>query len=410
MHVITLTGFLAGTSFQRAFADALANSFRNWGTTFDQTALFQFGVFGVPLATLTGEGLVEDLGVLTSGTITGGGLSIDGTRISEVQLSGRVEYTLMQDWRELAEGDPLNPDDDDLRAITRPLFDDDNIRVDGSAFDDVIEGGRKKDTILGRDGDDTVVATRGNDVVKLGGGRDTYLLEDLGQRAEKVFVDLDTGRVVIFDPGAPNGRIVQSISGAEVLAGTKRPDNLNGDGFRNEIYGLAGDDVISGEGGDDLLFGEAGDDLLEGGLGRDDLFGGAGNDIIVGAPEGDTSGARERLFGGNGDDRLFGGTGDDTMFGGNGDDLLDGDTGADVLTGGAGADTFRFANSYDARIADFDIDDRIRLSSEFASAVAIGQVGPDTVITARRGAVLLEGIDASVLEVEEVGFNVLITF
>jgi hypothetical protein len=83
-----------------------------------------------------------------------------------------------------------------------------------------------------------------------------------------------------------------------------------------EIYGGAGNDLISGGSGDDRIFGEDGHDVLLGNLGNDRLDGGAGDDV---------------LFGGLGNDVLIGGLGDDWLFGGPGLDGLDGGPGHNRL-------------------------------------------------------------------------------
>lgn len=83
-----------------------------------------------------------------------------------------------------------------------------------------------------------------------------------------------------------------------------------------EVYGGAGNDLISGGSGDDRIFGEDGHDLLLGNNGNDLLDGGDGNDI---------------LYGGLGNDMLLGGAGDDWLFGGLGVDLLDGGSGNNRL-------------------------------------------------------------------------------
>jgi hypothetical protein len=83
-----------------------------------------------------------------------------------------------------------------------------------------------------------------------------------------------------------------------------------------EVYGGAGNDLISGGGGDDRIHGEDGRDVLLGNDGDDQLDGGAGDDL---------------LFGGIGDDVLLGGPGDDWLFGGPGLDVLDGGDGDDRL-------------------------------------------------------------------------------
>jgi Ca2+-binding RTX toxin-like protein len=83
-----------------------------------------------------------------------------------------------------------------------------------------------------------------------------------------------------------------------------------------ELYGGAGNDLISGGGGDDRIFGEGGRDVLLGFAGNDRLDGGAGDDF---------------LFGGLGNDELLGGLGDDWLFGGPGLDVLDGGPGHNHL-------------------------------------------------------------------------------
>lgn len=83
-----------------------------------------------------------------------------------------------------------------------------------------------------------------------------------------------------------------------------------------EIYGGAGNDLITGGIGNDRLYGEDGNDILLGMNGNDLLDGGDGNDL---------------LFGGFGNDVLRGGFGNDWLFGGPGVDDLDGGPGDDHL-------------------------------------------------------------------------------
>src|SRR5262245_38939603 len=51
-----------------------------------------------------------------------------------------------------------------------------------------------------------------------------------------------------------------------------------------ELYGGAGNDLISGGGGDDRIYGEDGSDVLLGHDGNDRLDGGAGDDLLFGGP------------------------------------------------------------------------------------------------------------------------------
>jgi Ca2+-binding RTX toxin-like protein len=94
-------------------------------------------------------------------------------------------------------------------------------------------------------------------------------------------------------------------------------DEANGPLPRAELFGGAGNDVLTGGSGADLLFGQAGNDTLLGKGGNDLLFGGAGNDTLTG---------------GTGDDQSFGQAGDDQMIWNPGD-------GSDLNEGGAGTDT-----------------------------------------------------------------------
>src|SRR5205823_5555409 len=81
-----------------------------------------------------------------------------------------------------------------------------------------------------------------------------------------------------------------------------------------QVFGQAGNDQISLDEANGALpsaniFGGAGNDILTGGSGNDMLFGQAGNDTLLGK-----SGI-DQLFGGDGNDVLTGGTGNDVIFG-----------------------------------------------------------------------------------------------
>jgi Ca2+-binding RTX toxin-like protein len=96
-----------------------------------------------------------------------------------------------------------------------------------------------------------------------------------------------------------------------------------------QLFGGAGNDVLTGGSGNDLLFGQSGNDTLLGKGGNDLLFGGEGNDVLTG---------------GDGDDQVFGQAGDDRMIWNPGDDtdLFEGGAGTDTaeVNGGNGAETF----------------------------------------------------------------------
>ena len=95
------------------------------------------------------------------------------------------------------------------------------------------------------------------------------------------------------------------------------------------LFGAAGNDVITGGSGGDQLFGESGTDTLLGKGGFDLLFGGADNDTLTGGV------ADDQAFGQGGIDRMIWNPGDAT-------DLNEGGEGVDTVevNGGNGAEQF----------------------------------------------------------------------
>ena len=107
-----------------------------------------------------------------------------------------------------------------------------------------------------------------------------------------------------------------------------------------QVFGQGGNDTITLDESNGALpaaqlFGGAGNDVLTGGSGNDQLFGGAGNDTLLG------KGGDDLLFGGAGNDTLIGGTGSDQMFGEAGNDRMiwNPGEGSDLMEGGDGNDT-----------------------------------------------------------------------
>ncbi|WZO98800.1 calcium-binding protein [Isosphaeraceae bacterium EP7] len=119
-----------------------------------------------------------------------------------------------------------------------------------------------------------------------------------------------------------------------------------------QVFGMGGNDVLNlNEANGALpkadLFGAAGDDVLTGGSAIDQLFGGDGNDMLFGKGGGDLligGGDNDMLFGGDGDDLVFGQAGNDRLVWNPGDDtdLNEGGTGVDTVevNGGNGAEQF----------------------------------------------------------------------
>jgi Ca2+-binding RTX toxin-like protein len=139
-----------------------------------------------------------------------------------------------------------------------------------------------------------------------------------------------------------NGGAVQVLGGTATVANTRliqvfgqagndtiTLDEANGALPKANLFGGAGNDILTGGSGTDMLFGQDGNDTLLGKGGNDFLFGGAGNDVLTG---------------GDGDDQVFGEAGDDQMIWNPGDDndLNEGGAGNDTVinNGGNGAETY----------------------------------------------------------------------
>jgi Ca2+-binding RTX toxin-like protein len=132
------------------------------------------------------------------------------------------------------------------------------------------------------------------------------------------------------------GKLLVNGGAVNVLGGTATVANTS----LIQIFGQGGNDTISlNESNGALpaanLFGGAGNDVLTGGSGGDQLFGQTGNDTLLG------KGGNDFLFGGSGNDTLTGGDGDDQMFGESGDDRMIWNPGDDndLMEGGDGIDT-----------------------------------------------------------------------
>ena len=238
----------------------------------------------------------------------------------------------------------------------------DNIEfVDGSLFDDFIQGDEQgnrlgglfgEDILLGEGGDDVLLGGNSADLIDGGSGIDT---SDYTASLEGVSVNLETGESRF---GEAEGDTLISI---ENLAGSAFDDTLTGDDGANRLTGRDGDDTLIGNGGNDRLVGGEGADHLDGGEGtRDaadysaateavgvDLIGGG----FTGEAEGDTFSGIEFVVGSDyhdtiladdGINRINGGDGCDVIFGRGGNDILLGEAGDDILNGGEGNDVFIF--------------------------------------------------------------------
>jgi Ca2+-binding RTX toxin-like protein len=145
--------------------------------------------------------------------------------------------------------------------------------------------------------------------------------------AGKILVNGGAVTVAGSTPTVANTALIQPFGqgGNDVITLSE----VNGALPRANMFGGAGNDVLTGGSGGDQLFGQTGNDTLLGKGGSDLLFGGTENDTLSGGD------ADDQAFGQGGNDRMIWNPGDDT-------DLNEGGADADTVevNGGNGAEQF----------------------------------------------------------------------
>lgn len=184
-----------------------------------------------------------------------------------------------------------------------------NDSIQGTRYDDYIDGGSGHDTIAAGAGNDHIQSSTGNDSINGGGGNDNIRWGQ-GNFQEVVGNDtIDGGsgsdliNVWIKDGYNANGRGVQVEVNGSVDGQMRLTASTDIGGARSTLtannfelgWTHEGRDTVSGANailttnagmnwntrwGDDILTGTRGNDTLEGGEGRDRIRGGAGDDII----------------------------------------------------------------------------------------------------------------------------------
>jgi Ca2+-binding RTX toxin-like protein len=265
----------------------------------------------------------------------------------------------------------------------------------GSDFGDTLTGDGDENYIIGFGGDDIIDGGAGNDRINGGAGADTLIggagIDNLFYEGSDVgvTVDLSLDGVGQVSAGDASGDI---ISGFENVYGTEFGDTLTGNGDRNFLLGLDGDDTINGGGGNDVVRGGTGADTLVGGAGADLLqYAGSTAGVSInldadaagfqqasgGDAEGDIISEFENVYATNYDDVLVGNGSRNILYSYGGNDILDGGAGNDALRGGAGEDTFVFSTTLGAgnvdSISDFNsADDTIQLDSSVFAGLEAG--------------------------------------
>lgn len=201
----------------------------------------------------------------------------------------------------------------------------------GSDFDDIVTGNASTNVLIGGAGNDSLSGYGGNDQITGGTGADII---DGGTGEDTAFYDQSDAAVSIdltagtASGGHATGDVLRNI---ENLFGSNFDDTLIGNGLANALIGSLGADTLSGLGGNDRIDGGQGADVMDGGDGNDTLYytgSAAGVNINLG------TGAAS---GGDADGDVF--VNFENVIGSNFNDVLTGDDSANVIEGGAGADT-----------------------------------------------------------------------
>jgi Ca2+-binding RTX toxin-like protein len=173
----------------------------------------------------------------------------------------------------------------------------------GGSGNDVLRGTGQTDNLDGGPGDDAITGGGRWDFISPGSGEDV-VDAGAGEHDFLSYSDLRGPVTVNLRTGVATGAGMDTFTGVENVAGSRRGDLLIGDENANRLLGSQGADVIRGGGGADNLFGEG---LAAFSRSSDRLYGGPGNDVLRG----------ER-----GHDLLDGGLGRDWLLAGPGDDFL----------------------------------------------------------------------------------------
>ncbi len=235
------------------------------------TAIRLASTGGDQVLILKGSGFeVDAQGHMTGGTITGITMKIGNQSV--LGIAG-IAIPLAQF------ADTL---DEQRRTEVADLFT--AMDFTGSSGDDSIVGTGGSDVFEGRNGDDLFTGRGGGDAFVGGNGLDvvSYLLQN-----SAVTVNL-------HDPSQNRGAAAgDSYDGIEGIFGSAHDDTLMGNGLRNGIIGMSGDDVMFGNRGNDFIAAIRGNDTLIGGQGRDELLGGSGRDTFVYTGVDDSTVARD---------------------------------------------------------------------------------------------------------------------
>ena len=157
----------------------------------------------------------------------------------------------------------------------------DDVFLDGTGANDVINALTGNDIVRAGNGDDRIVAGIGDgyDIYYGGAGSDTY---DLSATTAAATVNFFGSPIAIGGTSFSSQTGLDTLQEIENVIGSSGGDRITGNGAANLFDGFSGNDTIDGFGGNDTIIGGAGNDSLRGGTG-DDVFvfrSGFGKDLV----------------------------------------------------------------------------------------------------------------------------------
>ena len=143
----------------------------------------------------------------------------------------------------------------DLAAQGTPLANGDVLsgieNLEGSVFEDVLNGDDKHNILNGDDGNDSISGRGGSDQLEGGAGDD---LMDGGSEMDRLtFLTSGEGVHVDLALGSAQGHGDDSLLGFENVQGSAHDDEIAGDDGPNELDGFRGINAVRAEAGDDRV-------------------------------------------------------------------------------------------------------------------------------------------------------------
>lgn len=251
--------------------------------------------------------------------------------------------------------------------------------IAGLDGDDTLRSGGGNDTLRGGAGDDTLYSGPGNDTLDGGDGYDTL---SYAEAAGAVTINLQLAT-------ASGGAGSDTLTGFEVVVGSRFDDTFVGSDGINLFFGGEGNDTATGGAGRDRFEGGPGNDTLDGQGSLDQVsYQGAPSAVTVNLTSGSAGGGHgsdllhsiEDVIGSAFGDTLTGNQSLNTLEGGDGNDTLFSTNGDDILLGGNGIDTVVFPMQRSA----YTLHPRLGVSNQFFTVEKPNSFGVDSLAGVER--------------------------